>query len=185
MSASIPDIEPASIRAGDTWTWTRTIGDYPAGTWTLKYRFKNAAGGFEIAASTSGTDHLVSVAAATTTAYTAGTYGWIAWVEAGSEKFTVGSGTCEVLADYRATSAATALDDRSHAQKMLDAIEAWLEARDPGVAEYEIAGRRMKYITAGELIKLRLRYRAEVQAEAAALKLAAGLGSGRRIQFRI
>jgi len=45
MAATIPSDEPARLRAGDTWKWTRTLGDYPAGTWTLKYRFKNAAGG--------------------------------------------------------------------------------------------------------------------------------------------
>jgi hypothetical protein len=183
--ADIPDTEPAQLRAGDTWKWTRSLSDYPAGTWTLKYRFKNAAGGFELVATASGTDHLISILAATTAAYAAGSYSWQAWVESGAEKYTVDSGVCEVQPDYRAASAATALDDRTHAAKMLDAIEAWLESRDPGVAEYEIAGRRMKYIPATELLKLRSRYRAEVNAEEAARKLAAGEGIGRRIQFRI
>lgn len=180
----IPTNEPSSLRAGDTWKWTRTLADYPAGTWTLKYRFKNATAYFEIVAGTSGTDHLVSVAAATTAAYAAGSYTWMAWVEGGSsEKYTVDTGTLAVDSDYRASTAA--YDGRSHARKMLDAIEAWLEARDPAVAEYEIAGRRMKYIPVAELVKLRSRYKTELANEANADAIAKGEGLGRKIQFRI
>lgn len=178
--------EPAQLRAGDTWRWQRQLDDYPAGTWTLKYRFKNSTTGFEIVSTSSGTLHDVTVAAATTAAYTAGSYTWIAWVEGGSsEKYTVDSGTIEVLPDYRGGLATVALDDRSHARKMLDAIEAWLESRDPGVAEYEIAGRRMKYIPAAELIKLRSRYQREVAGEDAAEKIARGELAPKKIQFRI
>ena len=183
--ADIPDNEPASLRIGDTWQWTRTLADYPAGTWTLKYRFKSASGGFEIVASASGTVHSVTVAAATTATYTAGSYTWIGWVESGTEKFTVDTGNAELLPDYRAGLSTVALDDRSHAKKMVDAIEAWLESRDPAVAEYEIAGRRMKYIPIGDLIKLRSRYQSELSAEENAAKLARGEGIGRKIQFRI
>lgn len=182
--ADIPTNEPTSARAGDTWKWTRTLADYPAGAWTLKYRFKNATGYFEIVAGTSGTDHLVSVAAATTANYTAGSYTWMAWVEGGSsEKYTVDTGTLTVDPDYRSGTAA--YDGRSHARKMLDAIEAWLEARDPAVAEYEIAGRRMKFIPIGELVKLRNRYGFEVRNEEAAAAIAKGEGLGRKIQFRV
>ena len=179
----IPTNEPQSLRAGDTWKWTRTFADYPAGTWTLKYRFKNAAGYFEIVAAAAGTDHAVTVAAATTAAYAAGRYTWMAWVETGAEKFTVDTGTLEVNPDYRASTAA--YDGRSHARKMLDAIEAWLEARDSAVAEYEIAGRRMKYIPIAELVKLRSRYQLELAAQANADAIAKGEGLGRKIQFRV
>lgn len=191
MAADIPTIEPAELRAGDTWKWTKSLADYPASTpWTLKYRFKNAAGGFEITASASGDDFSVTVGAATTTAYVAGTYDWVSWVEGGSsEKYTIGTGVAEVLPDLRTGTATAALDVRSHARKVLDAIEAWIEGRDIGVAEYEInvAGnsRRLKNIPMADLIKLRNRYKAEVAAEDAARKLAAGIATGRKIQFRL
>jgi hypothetical protein len=183
--STIPTQEPGSLNVGDTWRWTRSFADYPAGTWTLKYRFKSAAGGFEVVASASGTDHSVTVAASTSAGYTAGSYTWTAWVESGSEKYTVDSGVCELLPDYRASTATIALDDRSHAKKMLDAIEAWLESRDVAVASYQIAGRQMQYIPIAELIKLRSRYRLEVQGEINAAKLARGEGVGRKIQFRV
>jgi hypothetical protein len=183
--AVIPDNEPESARAGDTWKWTRTFADYPADTWTLTYRFKNAAGGFEIVAGVSGTTHSVNVAAATTSAYAAGSYSWIAWVAGGSsEKYTVDNGTLQVLPEYRTGLSTAALDDRSHAKTMLDRIEAWLETKDPAVAEYEIAGRRMKYIPIIELVKLRDRYRGEVSREADAARLAAGLPSRNKLLVR-
>lgn len=183
--SNIPNQEPAALRVGDTWRWTRTLADYPAGAWTLKYRFKNAAGGFEVVSAASGTDHSVTVAAGDTAGYAAGNYTWQAWVEGGvSEKYTVDSGSVVLEADYRAASAITGLDDRSHARKMLDQIEAWLETHGDGVSEYEIAGRRMRYDKAG-LIKLHARYKAQVQAEENAARLARGEGIGRKIQFRI
>lgn len=184
--ADIPDNEPLTLRAGDTWKWTRTLADYPAPAWVLKYRFKNAAGGFEITATASGTAHAVTVAAATSAGYAAGSYSWMAWVEGGSsEKYTVDTGVLAIDPDYRSSTSTAALDDRSHARKMLDAIEAWLESRDVAVAEYEIAGRRMKYIPIAELLALRSRYRLEVQSEDNAAALAKGEGFGRKIQFRV
>lgn len=183
--ADIPSQVPAVLRAGDTWRWTRSLADYPAGTWTLKYRFRNAAAGFEVVATASGTDHSITVAAATTAAYAAGQYNWMGWVENGTVKYTVDEGVIEVQADYRTGVAAAALDDRSHAQTMVDKIVAWLESRDPAVAEYEIAGRRMQYIPIAELLKLRNYYQQEVNAEDARRKLARGEQIGRKIQFRM
>ena len=188
MAADIPTTEPAELRAGDTWKWTKTLADYAASAgWTLKYRFKNASAGFEITASAAGDDYSVTVAAATTTAYAAGSYDWIGWVEGGSsEKYTVGTGVATVLPDLRSGLASAALDARSHARKALAAIEAWIESRDPGVGEYEIAGRRMNYIPLTDLLKLRQHYKAEVAAEDRALKIARGesVAAG-RIQFRL
>jgi hypothetical protein len=187
LAADIPTTEPAEVRAGDTWKWTKSVPDYPASAWTLKYRFKSATGGFEITASTSGDDYSVTVAAATTAAYASGAYSWIAWVEGGSsEKYTVDSGTLAIDADYRTGTATLALDDRSHARKVLAAIEAVIEGRaSKDQEEYEIAGRRLKRTPIASLLKLRQFYKAEVASEISAEAIANGVGTGRRIQFRI
>lgn len=187
MAADIPSTEPTTARAGDTWRWTRTLADYLSSDgWTLKYRFKSPSAGFEIEASADGDGWAVTVAASTTTGYAAGTYAWIAWVEGGSsEKYTVDTGTLTIDPDFRSGTATAAYDARSHARKTLDAIKVWIEARDQGVAEYEIAGRRMKYIPIADLLKLRQYYQAEVNAEIAAEKLANGLASPAKIQFRL
>jgi hypothetical protein len=126
MSTTIPTTEPASARAGDTWRWQRTLSDYPASTWTLSYTLFNAAGKVSIAATADGDDHLVSVAPATTAAYTAGRYDWVAHVSDGTDRHQVGAGSINVLPDL---SAVSSYDGRSHARKMLDAIDALLEGR--------------------------------------------------------
>lgn len=186
MAADIPTTEPLSARAGDTWKWTRTLADYPASSWTLKYRFKNAAGGFEIVSSASGDDHAVNHPAATTAGYTAGQYSWIAWVEGGSsEKYTVDQGTLELAADYRGGAATVALDDRSHARKVLAAIEAVIERRaSQDQMRYTIEGRSLERTPITDLLKLRQKYQAAVAAEDAAAKLAGGVAPGGKIQFR-
>ena len=187
MTAPIPTTEPTELRAGDTWKWTRSLADYPASSgWTLKYRYKNADGGFEIVASTSGADFSVSVAAAATTGYAAGTYSWTAWVEGGtSEKYTVDGGVCTVKSDYRAAAATVALDDRTHARKVLDAIESVIEGRASKDQErYMIAGRELWRTPIPTLLKLRQTYRAEVKQQEQAERLQNGTGVGGRIQFR-
>jgi hypothetical protein len=185
----IPTNEPAQLRAGDTWKWTRSLGDYLASAgWTLKYRFKHPINaGFEIVASASGADHAVTVAAATTTGYTAGKYTWTAWVEGGSsEKYTVDGGTLEVLTDYRAVTAAAVSDNRSHARKVLEAIEAVIEGRAAkDQEEYQIAGRQLKHTPLAELLKFRNRYKQELAAETAAENLANGIGTSRTIRVSL
>ena len=96
MTATVPTIEPDSVVSGDTITWSRTLADYPAGTWTLKYRLINADGKIEITATASGTDHLVSVSSETSANYATGTYTWTAWVEKTGERHTVAGGTMTV-----------------------------------------------------------------------------------------
>lgn len=186
MTAAIPTTEPAELRAGDTWKWTKSLADYSAADgWVLKYRFKNAAGGFEITATASGSDFSISVAADTTTGYTAGTYEWTAWIEYGGEVFTVDGGTLQVLPNLRAGAATAALDTRSHARKTLDAIEAVIENRATlDQMSYTIAGRTLQRMSVADLIKFKNHYAQLVQAEVNADKLKKGLGIGGRIQFR-
>jgi hypothetical protein len=188
MAADIPTNEPLSLRAGDTWAWTRSLTDYPATAWTLKYRFKHpTAAGFEITATASGTDHAVSVAAAVTTSYTAGDWTWTAWVEGGtSEKYTVDTGTVTILADYRSGAASATYDGRTHARKVLAAIEAVIEGRaSKDQEEYTIAGRSLKRTPVADLIRFRTLYKAEVANEIAAERLANGIGISKTIGVRL
>lgn len=189
MAADIPTTEPTELRAGDTWQWTKTLVDFPASApWTLKYRFKNADGGFAVSASADGDGYAVTVSAATSADLRAGVYSWFSWVENAdaSVKHSVGAGTLTVLPDFRAAAADQPFDNRTHARTVLDAIEAVLEKRATLDQEgYEIAGRSLKRTPIADLIKLRQHYRAEVQAEAMAEAIRNGTGTGRKIQFRL
>lgn len=167
--------------AGDTAKWLRSLDDYPASqSWVLTYTLVSAAQRYTFTATASGNDHLVNVAAATTTTWAPGTYTWVARASKAGEVFTVGSGTMVVRPSF-----AAAVDARSHARKVLEAIEAVLEGRASSeVAQYEIAGRSLRYIEPSELLKLRDRYRAEVAREDAAQRVAAGLPDQRRVFVR-
>jgi hypothetical protein len=190
MTIEIPTNEPLQLRAGDTWKWRREdfAADYPASSWALTYRFKNAAGGFEVVAAADGDQFAVTVAAATSAGYAAGKYAWVAWVESGAEEYTVDNGTLEVLVDLRAGLATAAVDGRSHARKMLDALEAALEgkatASQVDMIQYAIADRSV--MRKPELLmEWRDKYRVEVRAEEAAERLANGLGGAGKLYARL
>lgn len=178
MTAAIPTVEPAELVAGDTWTWTKSFTDYPATTWTLRYYLRSPAGEIAITAAASGSDYLVSVAAATTATYKAGRYFWNAVVTSGSERYPVGGGSFVVKPDPAATGAG--FDGRSHARKTLEAIEAVIEGRaTKDQSEYSIGSRMLKRTPIEDLLKLRGTYRAEVFAEDQAEAAAKGYGTSR------
>ena len=187
MAADIPTTEPTEARAGDTWKWTKTLADYPASEgWALTYRFKSATAAFEVAASASGDDYSVTVAATTTDDIAAGFYTWVAQVSLAGEKYTVDSGPFTVNPDFHTGTASAAYDGRSHARIVLDAIEAVIEGRASRDQEaYEIAGRSLKRTPIADLLKLRQHYKAELAAEEAAQRIANNVGAGRKIQFRL
>lgn len=183
MSVTTPTTEPTRITAGDTLKWTRTLADYPASdSWVLTYTFINAAAKLPaIVAAASGDDHAVTVAAATTGAYPAGWYDWRAVASKAGESYTVATGRAQVLPGFGVAT----LDARSDARQALEAIEATISGRaTSATAEYEIAGRKLKYIPIPELLVLRDALRRDVAAEDAALGIANGRADNRRIYVR-
>lgn len=187
MSA-IPTIEPSEIVAGDTIQWKKSLSSYPAGTWTLKYRLINSAGKFDITAVADGTDHLITITAAISATYTAGTYTWTAYVEKGTEqsleRYTIGTGTLIVKPNLAAQT--TGYDNRSHAKKVLDAIEALLAGKATAdVMSYTIGGRSISKMPPQELIKWRDIYKAEYLRELKAEKIKQGLDVTNNIYVRM
>lgn len=180
-----PKTEPSEIQAGDTIKWRREdLSDYPASQgWSLNYNFVGQAGRFAVAAAADGDKFAVAITAATSATYTAGIYQWVAKVSKGTESYTVDSGTCKVLLDLYAKTAA--FDGRSHAKKVLDSIEAVIEGRaTKDQMSYQIAGRQLSRTPITDLLKLRSLYKAEYQREVDAERAANGLGNSRRILVR-
>ncbi len=171
MSVTIPSTEPTTLRAGDLLTWTKSLSDYPANNgWSLVYTLINAASKITITAGASGADFLISVAAATTAAYTAGTYQVMGRVTKSTEIYTVFTGTIEILPNLAAL---TTYDGRSHAKVMLAAIEAAYEGKASTTQlEMEINGRRVRNFAPAELIQWHSHYTALVAQEADAEHLA-------------
>lgn len=176
--------EPSRVTAGDTITWTRSFADYPASdAWVLSYTLINAASKISITAAASGADHLVSVAAATSAAYTPATYTWQAVVTKAAERHTVGNGQM-VIAPNLAT--ATTYDTRSSARKTLDAVNLAMESYGSKayLHMYEIAGRKQQFHTPGEFLAFHSKLMAEVAREDNATRLAAGLAPKNQLQVR-
>lgn len=183
--ASTPTQEPDAVVAGDTVTWLKTLADYPANTYTLKYRLINAAGKIDITAAASGTDHLVSVAPTTTDDWAAGDYSWTAWVEKTGFRATVGSGSITVKPNLAAETGG--FDTRSVAQINYDQLMAAYRTYTQSnglVSEYEIAGRRMRYKSSAEILEEINFWLGKVNDEKRAEKIAAGLGGGNKILVR-
>lgn len=182
MARPIPTSEPATLIAGDTANWIISLPDYPSSAgWTLSYTLINAASKITFSSSASGDDHLVNVPASTTAGWTAGNYAWRAQVSQAGQVFTVASGSIGVQPGFDAST----LDNRSHARKTLDAVQAYLEnPANLSAAMYEIAGRRLQRLSIPDLIILRDRYQAEVAREEAAALVARGLPDKRRVMVR-
>lgn len=179
--------EPTHIIIGDTAIWTRTDPTYPASSgWSLVYTLINAVNKYSVVAIANGADYLATITAVESAAMQAGQYKWLARVSRTVtvlEAHTVGEGLITLQDNFAALET---LDVRSHAVKTLANIEATLEGRaTSATAEYQIAGRALKYIPIPELLALRDSYRREVRQEEAANRLAAGLPSKGRIYVRM
>jgi len=177
--------EPRKIRKGLSETWTESINDYPATEYTLKYNLQNSSANVAIVSTADGNAHTVTLTASTTAGYTAGTYKWQSYVENISdsdEKVFIAQGTIEIVNTFLSGNT----DQRSHARKTLEAIEAVIENRaTQDHLSYSIAGRAITLLSTKELIEFRSFYRAEVALEDKQDGINAGKSPGGRflIQF--
>ena len=180
MAYPVPTSVPASLRAGDTATWLRALADYPASDgWAITATLVKSGTKITVVSTADGDNHKTTIAAATTVGWLAGSYDYQERVSNGSEAYTIGTGKIDILPDFAGTSPG-GLDARTHAQRTLDALEAWIENRDIAVAEYEIAGRRLKTISIPDLLLFRDRYKREVRAQSGTN----GTGKSGRIYLR-
>jgi hypothetical protein len=182
--------EPTTLRAGDSVSWTKSLPAYPsADGWSLHYRLLWPTGtAVEITASASGVDYTVSLTAANTASWAAGAASLVSYVKKGSgaseERATLERLDVTILPDL--TTAAT-FDGRTDNQKALAdaraALKAYMASGKAHVSEYDIAGRKMKFRAAGEIIDLINYYEREVARERIATAIANG-GAPGRVMYR-
>ena len=175
------------IIAGDLTTWKREdLTDYPATSYSLSYKARLENSGstvISISASADGTNYLVSIAGATTGAYTVGLYHYDAYITktSTSERIRVDYGRFEVIPDLSSSTA----DPRTHAKIVLDAIESVIEGRaSQDQMSYSIAGRSLSRMSVDDLLTFRNRYKAEVINEERKLRVKEGLGHDGIIRAR-
>jgi hypothetical protein len=176
----------SEIVAGDTLDFSTEVANYtPADGWTLKFRLVPRVSGTAILLTSAASDglHRVQVGPTTTDDWTAGEYSWYSWVEKAGASYSVGQGQVTIKPDPRTTSAP--LDNRSHARKTLEAIEAVIEGRaSRDQQEYSIGDRTLKRTPMADLIMLQTRYSRLVAAEENEARLANGLGTKNVIRIR-
>lgn len=194
MSVPVPTTEPLELRAGVQWEWRRDdfVENFPAtGGWALKYHYKKTGatpGNFSIDASASGAAFVVTKLASDTAAYVAGDYTWVAIVTKATESREVDHGRLKILPRY---DQAANLDDRSHARKMLEAINAALEGRASSTQRemiaYTIGQRSKQFDTADSkaaLVELKSKYEWLVYNEDVRDRVAQGLPNPRNVGVR-
>lgn len=190
MAHEVPTTEPERLVLGDTWTWKISLPDYmPADGWTLSYALVKSDAQITITASDNGDGyHLIEVAATTTAAYGAGDYLWDARVTSGSDKHAVRRGRVIVKEDYSAAGHSGGLDDRSHIQKVINAIEDVIYGRaQQDHLSYSVGGplgRSLSRVSHAELLATHSKYKRMLAEEEQKEDIALGLGNKNRIRIR-
>jgi len=181
---AIPSQAPASFYSGDTVQWLESHADYaPADGWTITADFSNPDRHVALLSLDAGDGrHLMRFSASQSAALVAGDYTLgVSASNATGDRFTLYAQDVQVLA-----SLANATDGRSQVKKDLDALNAWVTSRDVKVAEYQIAGRSMKYFSPQELETLRSSRRREHKSMQRVAALARGeRPKGRRLLTRM
>lgn len=180
MSASTP----TTHTAGNTFAATLDGSTYPASDGWVAALILIGPARFTLTSAASGDDHAVAVAGSTTASWAAGAYAMVAVYTKAADRYSVELGTLTVLPDPASagTDARALLSSAAQALQDLEAAyRAHLASGNVHVAEYEIAGRRMKYRSIQELLKALSAARRDVAAEQAAKRISAGLNP--RTQF--
>jgi hypothetical protein len=186
-STYYPTTEPNELQLGDFWAWKRTdlSNDYPTASYSLSYEFNLIDGAtvsnFTLTASESNNEYVIE--STNTTSYAKGEYNWIAYITRSSDsaRIKIGEGFTEVQDNYATTTASV----RSHAKKVLDAIEAVIENRATmDQSSMSIAGRSLSRLTVDELMTFRDRYKTEYLKEIKKARIKNNKDSGNAIKVR-
>lgn len=180
-------MQQQELIAGTTLSFATSVPEYPASAgWTLKYylRRRDAVGAIDLTADADGDDYRVEVAAATTAAWPAATYGWESRAEKGTEKYPVASGQIVVLPDIATSTGA--YDSRSKAEQALEAVDAMmLNKASSAQRRYRIGERELESYGVTELLALRSHLAIQVKRERRAQALAEGRPDPAKTYVRI
>lgn len=187
-AANAPTTEPLEIVVGDFIQWKRTdLGvDYPNDQYTATYVARITGGGaseITLTGTASGNDYLFSVDSATSADFVAGYYHWQLEIvrNSDSERLVLERGTFEAIVDLDVNN----VDPRTHAEIMVDKIEAVLQNRaDADVANYSIQGRSLVKLSIDDLLRWRDYYRNELAMEKRKERVRRGKSTGATIKAR-
>lgn len=180
-----PTVEPLTFQAGDTFTFTKSLPDYPATDWTLTYNLRGQQS-IDITATQSGTsnDFLISVASSTTAAWATGLYSVAGYVSALSSRFQIYGGALTITANL--ATAAGNFDNRTNAEKIVSALEsvALSRASREEISYVNGLGISVQKMSHQEIIAALNYWKGVVANEKANVAISQGRGTGRRILTR-
>lgn len=175
------------ITAGDTLSFLTTVADYPASAgWVLVYLLlpRSTGTAITLTGTAEGDDHRIEAGASVTALWVAGDYSWVTYATKAGERYTLQSGAVKILAN---PATQTSWDARSDAAIIVDQLMAAYKtytASQGHVAEYQIAGRTMKYRSSAEILDQLNHWQAILSGEKRAERIAAGLGAGNKLLVR-
>ena len=177
MTTPLPYSPPTRAYAGDTIQWQRLNGSYyPAAGWSIEVTLRNAGAVHTFQSAPAGLAHVLTITPAESALLEAGNWSLLETYTNGIDRFTGAQNTIQIL-----PSLTLPTDNRTHARKVLDAIEAVIVGTaSSSTSEMTIAGRTLKHIPPRELLDLRDRYKQEVLQE----EREAGQGKSTRVHVR-
>jgi hypothetical protein len=174
---------------GSTLNYPTTVVGYSAAdSWILKYRLIPRTSGAAITITCitdpdDATGFRAQVTAATTAAWTAGSYNWASWVEKAAEKYDVDTGSIILVGDPRTVTAP--YDLRTTAEKALEDAKAAMAAWSPTTMRYKIGDREMWFSTRADIVGVVSYWQVEVNREQRKKRLALGLPDPRNTYVRL
>lgn len=172
---------PEKFAAGTTFAASVTLTAYQAPDWSADLILRGP-GQIDLAATSTGATHEFGASAGVTSDWVPGVYWWALRVTQGAEVVQVDEGQLTIAPDLAAVTGTH--DGRSHAERVLAAIEAVIENRaTTDQQKYTINNRELWRTPIADLLLLRARYRDEVRREQNAARSGQSL-LGRQIKVR-
>lgn len=154
------DLFPRTIGAGTSLAHTIISAAWPAPEWSIVAVLRGPAP-LDLALAHDGSSHRLQVPAAVTSTWHPGRYAMSLRARRGDEVHEIDAATITIRPDISQLPAGA--DQRSHVERVLEAIEAVLERRATlDQEEYRINNRELRRTPIADLLKLRDRYRAEL-----------------------
>lgn len=172
---------PDTFAAGTTFTALVTALAYPADEWSATLILRGPAQ-IDLIGTAEGVQHRFTASAAVTAEWVPGRYTWA--IRATREGETVQIDSAQIVVGVDLAALEAPQDMRTHARRVLDAIEAVIENRaTTDQQRYTINNRELWRTPISELLMLRSRYRDEVRREEQAKRGGQSL-LGRNIKVR-
>lgn len=145
--------DPIQITAGDTLTFQRSLGDFPASQgWQLTYSLRGNGQDIEFSSTASGDTHVINVTAAETAGWLPGQYVMEGFAENANTSERQRIYINNLVVGINLPASAPDVDVKTHAQKMIELIQKVQTGKlAHDILESDVEGTRIKRMSPKEL----------------------------------